>query len=114
MTNTNKLNIEGHWAVISYDPDIDMFRGEFVGLNGSADFYATTVSKMKAEGARSLREFLAVCEERGIDPEKKFSGTFNVRVGKKKHEALAITAAARGISMNTLIDQAIEHELATC
>ncbi len=114
MSNVNKLKIGGHWAVISYDPDIDMFRGEFIGLNGGADFYATTVPALKDEGARSLREFLAICEERGIEPEKKFSGTFNVRVGKKKHEALAITAAARGVSMNTLIDQAIEHELATC
>jgi predicted HicB family RNase H-like nuclease len=112
MSKFNVLKIDGHDAVISYDPDIDMFRGEFVGLNGSADFYATTAAKLKAEGARSLREFLAICEERGIDPIKKFSGTFNVRVSKKKHEALAITAAARGVSMNTLIDQALDHELA--
>ncbi len=113
MSKFNVLKIDGHDAVISYDPDIDMFRGEFVDLNGSADFYATTTPKLKAEGARSLREFLAVCDERGIDPVKKFSGVFNVRVSKKKHEALAITAAARGISMNTLIDQALDHELAS-
>ncbi|MCD9029789.1 type II toxin-antitoxin system HicB family antitoxin [Luteimonas sp. BDR2-5] len=112
MNKSNVLKIDGHPAVISYDPDIEMFRGEFVGLNGGADFYATNVRDLKAEGTRSLREFLAVCKERGIAPEKKFSGTFAVRVGKKKHEALAITAAARGVSMNALIDQAIEHELA--
>ncbi|WP_337244976.1 type II toxin-antitoxin system HicB family antitoxin [Luteimonas sp. gir] len=112
MSNVNKVKIDGHWAVISYDPDIDMFRGEFVGLNGNADFYANTVAKLKAEGARSLREFLSICEERGIEPEKDFSGTFNLRVGKKRHEELAVAAAARGVSMNKLIDQAIEHELA--
>jgi predicted HicB family RNase H-like nuclease len=112
MNKFNVLKIDGHDAVIFYDPDIDMFRGEFVGLNGGADFYATTVPKLKAEGARSLREFLAICKERSIDPNKKFSGTFNVRVGKQKHQALAIMAAARGVSMNTLIDQAIDHELA--
>jgi predicted HicB family RNase H-like nuclease len=30
-------------AVISYDPEIQLFRGEFVGLNGSADFYADSI-----------------------------------------------------------------------
>lgn len=112
MNKFNVMKIGGHAAVVSFDPDIEMFRGEFVGLNGGADFYATTVNGLKVEGARSLREFLAVCAERGIDPVKKFSGKFNVRVDKKKHEALAITAAARGVSMNVLIDQAIDHELA--
>jgi len=112
MSATNVLKIDGHSAVICYDPDIDMFRGQFVGLNGGADFYATNISDLKREGACSLQTFLAVCKERGIPPEKQFSGTFNVRVGKKRHEALAITAAARGISMNALIEQAIEHELA--
>ena len=111
MNKLNVLKIDGHPAVISYDPDIEMFRGEFVGLNGGADFYATNVRDLKTEGARSLREFLSVCKERGIEPEKKFSGTFAVRVSKKTHEALAITAAARGVSMNALIDQAIENEL---
>ena len=30
---------DGYKAVIAYDPEIEMFRGEFVGLNGAADFY---------------------------------------------------------------------------
>ena len=32
---------DGYKAVIAYDPEIEMFRGEFVGLNGAADFYAS-------------------------------------------------------------------------
>ena len=36
----NTMNIGGYEAVITFDPDIQMFRGEFVGLNGGADFYA--------------------------------------------------------------------------
>lgn len=106
----NVLKIDGHSAVVSYDPEIEMFRGEFVGLNGSADFYATSVETLKAEGQASLRTFLAVCTERGIAPERKFSGTFNVRIDKKVHERAAIAAAARGVSLNTLVQEAIEHE----
>ena len=30
----NTMTINGHQAVISFDPDIQMLRGEFVGLNG--------------------------------------------------------------------------------
>ena len=38
------MEIEGYRAVIQFDPDIDLFRGEFVGLNGGADFYAPDVN----------------------------------------------------------------------
>ena len=107
MSKLNVLKIDGHYAVVSFDPEIEMFRGEFVGLNGSADFYAASV-----EDRASLAVFLAVCSERGIAPERKFSGKFNVRIDKKVHERAAIAAAARGVSLNTLVEEAIEHESA--
>ncbi|WP_339375638.1 hypothetical protein [Candidatus Hamiltonella defensa] len=37
----NTLKIEGHVAVINFDPEIEMFRGEFIGLNGGLIFTLT-------------------------------------------------------------------------
>ena len=54
----NTMTINGYQAVISFDPDIQMFRGEFVGLNGGADFYAKDVDGLRREGEISLRIFL--------------------------------------------------------
>ena len=47
----NTMEIDGYQAVIQFDPDIDMFRGEFIGLNGGADFYAPDVAGLREEGA---------------------------------------------------------------
>ncbi|NHB98650.1 hypothetical protein C5470_20880 [Photorhabdus stackebrandtii] len=44
---SNTLKIEGHMAAITVDPEIEMFRGEFAGLNGGADFYAYSVDELK-------------------------------------------------------------------
>ena len=57
----NNLTINGYQAVIAFDPDIQMFRGEFVSLNGGADFYAADVAGLKHEGEISLRVFLEAC-----------------------------------------------------
>jgi predicted HicB family RNase H-like nuclease len=70
----NVILIDGQRAVISYDPDIEMFRGEFVGLNGGANFYAFDVAGLTRAGSASLRTFLDVCAERDIEPRKNFSG----------------------------------------
>lgn len=48
------LKINGHTAVITFDPDIEMFRSEFTGLNGGADFYAHSVEEFKRKGIKSL------------------------------------------------------------
>jgi len=53
----NLIEINNVKAFIQYDPDIDMFRGEFIGLNGSADFYADNINALKKEGEISLKVF---------------------------------------------------------
>jgi predicted HicB family RNase H-like nuclease len=111
MNTANVLEINGYKAVIGYDPETNLLRGEFVGLNGGADFYSDSLAGLRAEGARSLEVFLAVCKERGIPATKKYSGKLQLRLKRKTHEKAAIAAAAKGVSLNTLIEQAVEHEL---
>lgn len=105
----NTMTINGYQAVISYDPDIQMFRGEFVGLNGGADFYAKDVDGLRHEGEISLRVFLEACAEDGVDPRKYFSGKFSLRVDPELHEAATIAAAAHGQSLNQWAAEAIRR-----
>lgn len=105
----NTMNINGYQAIIAFDPDIQMFRGEFVGLNGGADFHAADVDGLKREGEASLRVFIEACERRGIEPRKHFSGKFSLRVDPATHEAAAIAAAAHGQSLNQWVGEAIKQ-----
>ena len=110
----NIMEIEGYKAIINYDPLVDMFRGEFVGLNGGADFYATNIAELRNEGKVSLKVFLDMCKEEGINPHKQYSGKFNLRVPPELHAEIAAKAAAEGKSLNKfvtdMIDQAIQHQ----
>ena len=108
----NIMNVDGYKAIINYDPVIDKFRGEFVGLNGGADFYATNIEQLKEEGRISLKVFHEMCEEEGINPHKDYSGKFNLRVPPELHAEIAARAAAEGKSLNKcvtdLLDEAIQ------
>jgi hypothetical protein len=59
----NIMSVNGYQAKIEYDAELDMFRGEILGLNGSADFYGRTPEELRAEFQRSLQVFLEVCRE---------------------------------------------------
>lgn len=96
----NQMIIEGVKAIITYDSDIDMFRGEFLGLNGGADFYAKDAEGLRREGAISLNVFLDACKEDGIEPFKSFSGKFVLRIPPEDHAAISIAASASGKSLN--------------
>lgn len=104
----NTMDIEGHRAVVSYDPDIGMLRGEFVGLSGGADFYAENVKDLEREGRLSLQVYLDTCREKGAEPYRKFSGRFNVRLDPRTHEAAVAAAAAEGRSLNEWVAETIE------
>ena len=100
MSMHNTMMIDGYQAVITFDPGIELFRGEFLGLNGGADFYAKDVKGLQREGKISLKVFLEACAEDGVDPRRHFSGKFSLRVAPAVHQAAAIAAAAQGQSLN--------------
>ena len=107
----NTMEIDGYKAVIQFDPDIDMFRGEFIGLNGGADFYAPDIAGLRKEGATSLKVFLEMCEEDGVEPRRSYSGKFHLRMSPELHASVAAAAAAEGTSLNQWIASTIGASL---
>lgn len=107
------MDIDGHKAVVSFDPEIGLFRGEFLGLSGGADFYADSVAGLAEEGQRSLAVYLEMCRERGIDPFRRFSGRFNLRLDPETHEAAAVAAAANDQSLNEWVADTIRQAAET-
>jgi len=108
----NMMTLDGYHAKIEYDADIDMFRGEILGLNGGADFYGKNPEELRTEFRNSLQVFLDVCREKGIEPRRNYSGKFNLRIPPELHERLAIAAQAEGKSINALAQEALQQRVA--
>ena len=107
----NMMEIDGYKAKIEYDPDLDQFRGEILGLNGSADFYGKSPASLRKEFKNSLKIFLEVCEEEGINPEKEYSGKFNLRIPSKLHREIAARATATDKSINQWISEILKRSI---
>jgi predicted HicB family RNase H-like nuclease len=105
----NVMEIDGVKAVITFDPEINMFRGEFVGLNGGADFYSTDIDGLHREGKKSLKVFLDMCAEDGVSPYRKTSGRINLRLSQELYEKATTLANASGKSLNAWIVDVIRH-----
>lgn len=51
----NVMTVDGYNAKIEYDPEIDMFRGEVLGLTGGADFYGKTPVTARVDSGSTSR-----------------------------------------------------------
>ena len=74
-----------------------------------ATFEATDVDGIRTEFHRSVDEYLASCEEDGVQPRKPFSGKLNVRLGSGLHQQVALAAEESGVSLNSWIVKALEE-----
>ena len=108
----NMMTVDGYNAKIEYDAELDVFRGEILGLTGGADFLGKNPKELRAEFRKSLQVFLEVCREKGIEPRRNYSGKFNLRIPPDLHEKLALVAQAEGKSINTLAQEALQQRVA--
>ena len=109
----NTMTADGFNAKIEYDEELDLFRGEILGLNGGADFYGKNPKELRTEFKKSLQVFLDVCKEKGIQPKRNFSGKFNLRISPELHEQLALVAQAEGKSINMVAQEALQLRIAS-
>ena len=70
------IEYKGYAAAIEFDDSVGRLHGRIVnsGPYPIATFEATDVEGLRTEFRRSVDEYLASCEEDGVEPRKPFSG----------------------------------------
>jgi predicted HicB family RNase H-like nuclease len=58
-----------------------------------------------------VENYIRTCKELGRKPQKTFKGQFNVRIHPELHKKAAMEAAKRNVSLNKLVETAIEREV---
>lgn len=107
------MQYKGYAAAVEYDDSTATFHGSIInsGPYPIATFEATDVAGLHEEFHRSVDDYLAWCEEDGVEPRRPYSGKLNVRLGSDLHRRAALTAAESGVSLNNWIVQALEQSL---
>lgn len=94
------IEYRGYTGVFEFDPELALFAGHVVDLQDEIYFEGASVDELMDSMRRAVNQYLSVCEERGDQPDRPFSGRFNVRVEPATHRRIVAAAAAAGLSMN--------------
>ena len=109
------MEYRGYVAAIEYDDVEGLFYGHVVnsGTSSIATFAASDVEGLRREFRISIGEYLASCEEDGVEPVKPFSGKLNLRLGSDLHHRAATAAMEEGLSLNAWIKKTLEQKILT-
>ena len=105
------MEYKGYQAAVRFDYEAGVFHGKVVDIRDVIFFEGTSVDQLIEEFHFSIDDYLAVCAERGREPDKPFSGRIPVKVSSKLHRAATAAAKAEGKSLNAWVAEAIERAM---
>jgi predicted HicB family RNase H-like nuclease len=105
------MKYKGYEAVVEFDPEDRIFFGRVVGTRDVIAFDGQTVDELEASFQAVIDEYLADCERLEKSPDKPCSGRFNLRISPELHRQAVLKAEVEGVSLNTLVEQALTAAL---
>ena len=105
------MTYKGYLGSVAFSEKDNVFFGKIEGINGLVNFEGESVKELTEAFHEAVDDYLAYCEDEGIEPDKSYSGILNVRLTPAVHRRIAILAKQQGITLNAYIKDAIEEKL---
>lgn len=103
------MKYKGYQAIFKYDDEAELFHGEVIDTRDVIFFEGTSVKELNKEFRFSIDDYLAMCAERGQEPDKPFSGRIPLRISPEVHRAANAVAKSEGKSLNAWLAETIER-----
>lgn len=105
---SNILKYKGYQTKIEFDRDDLVLHGKIEGIKSLVNFESDNAEKIEEEFHNAVDDYLFMCEEYSIEPEKSYSGCFNVRISSDLHKKVSMASFEEGITLNQFISNALE------
>ena len=102
------MKYKGHEATVEFDEIDGLFFGNVINTRDVLSFDGKTVDELKQSFKAVINEYLEDCEREGKEPNKPFSGQFNLRISPELHRKISLNAKKHNVSLNTFVEQSLE------
>ena len=109
--NNNLLSYKGFYGSVNFSAADEVFYGKVEGVHDLVSFEGATVKELKQDFQKAVEDYILFCKKKCNPVQKSLMGSFNIRIKPDIHQRAAIVALQKNISLNHLVQQAIEREL---
>ena len=106
------MEYKGYFGIVEYDAQAKIFHGDIINTRDIITFQGTTVKEIEQAFEDSINDYIAWCKEEGVEPERPYSGKFNIRLSPELHRQVAVIARKKNMSLNSFVERALENEIA--
>lgn len=106
------LKYKGYIGKVDYSVEDECLYGIVDGMNDFVDFSSENAKDIVEEFHKAVDGYIEFCKEVGKEPEKSYSGSFNIRINPETHRKAVAESAILGITLNQFVANAIEQQLA--
>jgi predicted HicB family RNase H-like nuclease len=104
---SNLMSYKNYNGTVEYSKEDKCFFGKVVGIKSLLMYEGNSVSELEEDFQSVIDDYIADCENRGVQPEQPYKGTFNVRITPELHRNIAIYAMEHGKTLNAAVEEAI-------
>ena len=101
------LSYKNYNGTVEYSKEDNCLFGKVIGIKSLLSYEGDSVKELEQDFQNVIDTYLEDCEERNIEPEQPYKGTFNVRISPELHRNIAVYAIEHGKSLNAVVEEAI-------
>lgn len=103
MKNDKMLKYKNYIGSVEYDLTDKCLFGKILFIDDLVTYEGNTIEELENAFHEMVDDYLETCKEIGKEPQKAYSGSFNIRTTPEIHQALAEIAKMENVSLNKLI-----------
>ncbi len=103
MKNNNLLKYKNYIGSVEYDLTDKCLFGKVLFIDDLVTYEGYTIEELENAFHEMVDDYLETCKAIGKEPQKAYSGNFNIRTSPEIHQALAEIAKMENVSLNKLI-----------
>ena len=105
----NMLEYKGYYGTVELSVTDNVLFGKIIGINSLISYEGDGVQSLRDDFQGAVEDYLEMCAANGVEPEKMYKGSFNVRIAPELHKTLALYSASSGQTLNAVVEEAIKH-----
>lgn len=105
------MEFKGYYGSVHYNDDDIIFYGKVEYIRSLITYEGIDVTSLRKAFEEAVEDYLRLCKEQNVLPEKPFKGSFNIRLSSTLHRKVALTAYERHINLNKIVTEALENYL---
>ena len=103
----NTMEYKGYVGSVEFSEEDALFFGKVMGIRALISYEGENAHNLVEDFHSAVEDYLAMCDAEGIEPEKAYKGSFNIRISPELHKQAALAAAARQMSLNSFVESSI-------